>query len=183
LILDEKYMIFDITSPQQYFEKVVLPNTEDFLTERNHLSARHAINAAITAYHIIEWMFVFYHKLDPSKIYNANDINSYKRKLKDDGLKNIDLLHDLANFSKHRQLTKPKNDYIKSSRDVGEWGSIGWEDLGGGQINYDYFLVSIEAGNNPVHEIIFENRLKEYVDWWKETFNQDKNASPSLNCD
>lgn len=158
---------FDISSAKQYFELVVLPNFEDFYKRENHLSARYAINSAITAYHLIEWVY-HEHINTKSIIYNANSKSDFIKKLKENGLENIDLLHDIATVSKHLTITRPKYDYIGSSQQVGEWNKLGWDDLGGGDFGYDYFLASKSDG--VVTQVIFETRLRDYINWWKAWF-------------
>jgi hypothetical protein len=46
-------MTFDIRSPLDLFEEVLLPTYEEFLA--NNASSRHALQATLAAYHLFDW--------------------------------------------------------------------------------------------------------------------------------
>ena len=52
--MTSKKLSFDITTPHQFFDKLIV---EQKSVEANLTSARHAINAAMTAWHLLEWVW------------------------------------------------------------------------------------------------------------------------------
>jgi hypothetical protein len=48
---------FDIRSPSDYYKNLLLDQYNEFLTEANYNSVRHAIICSILAYHLREWIW------------------------------------------------------------------------------------------------------------------------------
>jgi len=163
-------MHFEVTTPREYLEEVTLPNFEEFRREENHLSARHAINAVLTAFHLHEWVFSYYASLEPSKIYGATTIGNYRDRLVGDGLTELPLIRDIAVGAKHLTL-KENHVGLGASRRGGEsWETISWDDLGGAHKDHFVFSVNNERHFPGVTEVNFEMRLASYVRWWKGAF-------------
>lgn len=57
----KNYKDFIIDNPQKYFEQVVLPNYKEYM-EGYRAGSRLAMNLAITAFHLIDYMFNYYYK-------------------------------------------------------------------------------------------------------------------------
>lgn len=165
-------MHFEIKTPRQYFEQIAMPSFLEFRREENRLSARHAINAVLTAHHLHEWVYHYYSEVDPSKIYNARSLGKYRTSLAGDGLKEFQLIRDIAVGSKHVKL---KNSHVGlgASRIGSErWETISWDDLGGVHKDHFVFSVSDKRQSPHVREVNFGMRLASYMRWWKAAFTK-----------
>lgn len=163
--------LFGMYLPRHYFESVVLPNWETFYTSENHLSAQHATNLALTAYHLHEWVFYHNHVHWPEKVFGATTLTEYRKKLLSNGLKDIGLIHDIATMSKHLKVSRRKGDYKLSAA-----GQINWEDGDWSELAPKFedgeFVIELYDSAGLVLRRSFEWMMYDYIEWWSKKFNE-----------
>lgn len=100
---------FEIKNSFDLFKKLEA-EYEDL--KNDELSSRHAINCAMTAWHLTDWAFE-----DLRERHGYTNIGEYRNSLNCPSLK---IMHDIANGGKHLNLARPKagiNDTVKTDGD------------------------------------------------------------------
>lgn len=93
-------MMFDIEDSIGFY-RLMIENYDDFV--ENSGSSRHAINCAISAYHMAEWIWGDWLKTDYSartKLDGVRDCHSFKKWI-DQQTPHFSVVQDIANGSKH----------------------------------------------------------------------------------
>jgi hypothetical protein len=171
---------FGVCTALEYFDIIVKKNYDEYYCEENHLDSRLAMNAAVTAYHLHEWVFDQYFGRDNEKLWLTNIDNEkinnegyrscflgkYRNKIEEHGCQDFGLFHDLANGAKHFRLSRSRGGHKTSSVGTGEWGRIAFEDIGGTAFGHDYILVSFETSDGRERQRAFENCLRDFIAWW-----------------
>lgn len=89
---------FNIKSSNDFLQKLV----EDFeALTNNPLSSSIAINCAMTAWHLTDWVFKEY-----AAQHGYNDLGNFRLSL---DCPSLLIMHDIANGSKHLELSRPKS--------------------------------------------------------------------------
>ena len=101
-----------ITSPEQFFEWVVLPNYEDF--QRDSGNFRKGINAILTAYHLSDWMWKTYQ--GKKQVHGAKGLTAY-RKILVTKEPLFELLDAASIVMKHTRIDRSGN-YEKTKSDM-----------------------------------------------------------------
>ncbi|MBN8876163.1 MAG: hypothetical protein J0I32_01335 [Sphingobacteriales bacterium] len=106
---------YDIKTSLDFFRKL-LDEREDWLKTRT--SARHAINCAITAWQLHDWVFAEKEKYPfMNQFATKNDFKSYLK-----SKENFQTLHDLADGAKHYVITNRDTTIISTS--TSSWAQL-----------------------------------------------------------
>ncbi|MFT3846420.1 MAG: hypothetical protein QM725_15290 [Lacibacter sp.] len=149
---------FDIKSTKDFYNKL-LEEYEDF--QNNKTSTRIALNCAMTAWHLTEWV---YHELS-QKINNApKSISLSKKEIKDfqDELKkqclSLQIVNDLTDGTKHCLLSR--NATIKETEFyVGEFSD---------EFSREFNTDSLNIFLNDGRELNFETEINTVIAFWEE---------------
>ena len=106
-------------APESFYRDHLLPNVADFKkatatrfpSQLNSNAAiqinanieRTGMNAALSAFHLRDWMLETYEITDPTKIHNCTNKKTYQAKLANI-CPNFNLISDVANANKHLKL-------------------------------------------------------------------------------
>lgn len=166
---DAPKLSFGIISSKDFFLKLEAEYS-DF--NKNAISARHAINCALTSWHLTDWTFheFFAHlpefadkeklidKLDYKALKKISGLTIYQDSLikKCDGLKYMRLI---ANGSKHCIL---RNSQIKE-KTVLYSGDFAFEDFDRHDFDVDRFQILNDKGDT----IDFEDTLVKTINFWR----------------
>jgi hypothetical protein len=94
-----------LTRPQEFWRDHVLPNCKEY---RKHPdSIRHAMNAALSAFHMADWVWTTYHDTDPQKVAGKLCTLDYSLHLANNGFPDFLVLKDIAEAHKHLELDRP----------------------------------------------------------------------------
>jgi len=135
------------------FLKKLLDEREDFL--KNPLSSRYAINCALTAWHLHEWVYSEY-KSHPA-IQPFKTLNEFRKHYFDKS--EIILLRDLADGSKHFQLNRASKEVVFTT--VVPKG----QKFGSREVKEPFLSVVTKLGNTNLH-MAFNDLLNLAVDFW-----------------
>lgn len=157
---------YDIRTSIDFFRKL-LDEREDFL--KTPSSARHAINCAITAWQLHDWIFAEKNKYPFMNQFNTkNDFRKYLYSKED-----FRTLHDLADGAKHYELTSRNTTIIETK--VSSYKDIRERDGGDDSlqlfITMDFADVGLTMSFNDLLYLItlfwykfFSDELQENVD-------------------
>ena len=108
-----------LTRPQEFWRDHVLPNCEEY---RKHPgSMRHAMNAALSAFHMADWVWTTYHDTDPQKVAGTRHKLDYCRHLANNGCPDFLVLKDIAEAHKHLVLDR-STPYVRAVTSAGATG-------------------------------------------------------------
>jgi hypothetical protein len=145
---------FGIQTSKDFLKKL-LEDYEEF--KLNPLSSRIALNCAMTSWHLSEWIFNEY-KIEFDLKYN--NITSFQNEVKK-SCSSLQIMHDLANGTKHYYLTR--HNPIVSESNIHE-GAYSREYSREFDISYLYLL--LKDGS----KLIFDDEIEKVVNFWKEYF-------------
>jgi hypothetical protein len=133
---------------------------DDFNEFKNHqLSSRIAINCAMSAWHLTDWVFEEYnHKL------GFEGKGSFRASLTCDSLT---LMHDIANGSKHLKVSNPKSGISESRLHEGDFAL---EDF----CRDDFNVSRLELFMNNGDTVDFFYEIEKTVDFWQEYLKELK---------
>ena len=146
---------FNIRTTNDLFNKL-LEEYKEFL--KNSTSSRHAINCALTAWHLIDWIYHNDHEL--SKKYS--ELKEFQQELKS-LCPSLQIMHDIANGSKHNSL-KWHKPIIKETRLYK--GSFS------NDFSRDFDISSLDIELTDGTKIYFEDEIKNVVDFWTKYLNK-----------
>ena len=101
------------TQPQEFWRDHVEPNCRDYAATPE--SIRLAMNAAVSLFHMADWVWKTYHKTDPGKVANTNSAPAYCDHLQDVECDDFELIRDVANAHKHLKLNAPDKRTLASA--------------------------------------------------------------------
>lgn len=128
---------------------------EDFL--KDDLIEYKANNLCINAWHIIDWIVEEF-----ENIHGFNKIEHLRNSLypQCDSLK---IMHDIANASKHNNLTRPKASIKMTNNHKGDFCS---KDFSSVDFNVSRLEIELEDGTI----LNFKKEIKIVIDFWKDYF-------------
>ena len=108
---------FAIRTPDEFFERVLLPNYREFEAHPGDL--RRVMNLAISCLSMRDWMLGAFKEADPDRVYGASEKGQY-RKLLEDKEPLFAEVCAIANASKHLELDrKPRKGFRATDVQVG----------------------------------------------------------------
>lgn len=152
---------FEITTPKDMLNKLIL-EVGDY--EKQLTSSRHAINAAMTAWHLVEWI---YFEFDFKT--NFPKISDFKREIK---LKcpKLQIMHDITNGSKHFQITNYPPKVTETKLHEGAFSD---------DFSRDYDISRLQVVyNNKTFDFI--NEIENVRDFWVEYFKNELNVNVEI---
>jgi hypothetical protein len=150
--------MFDITNSRDFYQKL-LEDFDDFMGQQD--SARHAMNCAITAHHMADWVWGDFLK-NGAALKTKLGIKS-----KDDFMRWIDtqtiwygLLQGLSNGSKHFI-----REQAKGTMKVEGWGMGGY---GGGPFGSSYLAIGVNAGAEVWQSMPLSMLIEVVIRFWRD---------------
>lgn len=127
---------------------------EDY--KKDNTSINKAISLSITAWHLIDWAF-----LDYKTFHKSNSLGAFREKLypKCPSLK---IMHDLANASKHKELTRSKAELKNTEKHKGIFSSIFNK-----KFDTTYLLIELRDGN----KLRFNEEIDKVKVFWDSYFS------------
>ena len=107
------------TRPQEFWRDHVVPNYDEYLKHPD--SIRHAMNVALSAFHMADWVWNTYHDLDPQKVAGMRGKLAYYSQLANMGCPDFLVLKDIAEAHKHLELDR-QTPYVQSVTSAGATG-------------------------------------------------------------
>jgi hypothetical protein len=152
---------FDISSPEDFLAKL---KEEQLALERDLSSARHAINAALTAWHLADWVWVHYLKSQESVRIrfgpDGRDVNAFKKYL----LRRCPALatmHAICTGSKH--VRAQNSNVINTARHDGGFSN-------GFSKGFDISRLKVVKNDGSTHW--FDLELCDVVTFWDSFFKE-----------
>ena len=143
---------FDIKNSADFLNKL-LEDYRDFCKDK--LSSRIALNCAMTAWHITDWT---YNEFNEQLTRQFKTLGSYQQKLKDQ-CSSLQVMHDLANGTKHFKLTKHQPVIKGTSLHKGSFSN---------DFSRDFDISTLEIELKDGTKIYFEDEIENTVKFWKE---------------
>jgi hypothetical protein len=135
---------------------------EDFL--KDDLIQFKANNLSINAWHIIDWILIEYRE-----VHGFVKIEDLRSSLytKCDSLK---MFHDIANSSKHNNLSRPKANIKKTNNHLGHYSTKHYS-----REHYNVSRLEIELEDGTILD--FNNEIKKVINFWKNYFQDELGIS------
>jgi hypothetical protein len=154
-------LAFDISSPEHFLAKL---KEEQLALEHDLSSARHAINAALTAWHLTDWVWVHYLK-SQERIRmrfgpDGRDLDAFKQYLRA-RCPALSTMHAVCTGSKH--VHSGKSDVSTTVRHSGGFSS-------GFSKGFDISRLKVVKHDGSTHW--FDLELREVVTFWESLFNE-----------
>ncbi len=154
-------------SPRRFWESHVYPDYQDYLQDQG--SERKAMHAALSAFHMADHVWTYYHQENPKIVHRATTTNKYREVLARDCCPDFALLRDIAEVHKHMRLDRPKQPprLIMSSTNVRvenidgdslDCGVLGSFVLGGYAV-----VIDLDDGSKRV----FGDVLRNVIEMWE----------------
>jgi hypothetical protein len=147
---------FGINSAKKFFCEKVLPDYEAF--KNDSLSPNAAINAAMSSWHLIDWIFN-----DHSLGISFNRIEELRSVLMP-RCASLALMHDLANGGKHLNLSRPKEDIVDTQVHHGSF-----DDSFDSSFDVSGLIIELSDGS----KLDFETELDLVISFWKDYLTVD----------
>jgi len=146
---------FDIKNSRDFFLKLE-EDYEEFC--RSRTSSRIALNCALTAWHLTDWIYNEYKLLlldtHPKFVDFQNWVKSQ--------CESLQIMHDIANGTKHYLLTKHVPIVDKTAFHQGEFS-----DEFSREFNTSSLNIELKDGN----KIYFEDEIEKAISYWREYLN------------
>ena len=142
---------FDIVSASGFFRRVVLVDYHDFLEQKT--DSRRAIHAALSAWHLHEWVHESQRGTDGYPFRTARAFGTHIR----ERCSPLGALRDISNGSKHVRATQ--NPRISDTR----LHRGAFSNAFSRGFDISALLISIDDGT----ERYFEDILTEAIEWWQ----------------
>ena len=107
------------TRPQEFWRDHVVPNYDEY--RKHPKSIRHAMNAALSAFHMGDWVWNTYHDTDPQKVADMRSKLAYYSQLANMGCPDFLVLKDIAEAHKYLELDRP-TPYVRAVTSAGATG-------------------------------------------------------------
>lgn len=150
---------FEIKNSKDFFEKL-RDEYNDF--DRAHLNPRHAINCAITSWHLTDWTYQEFFKSD-SKFQDSKEgkkkisgLSKYQEHIKTQ-CSELEYMRMITNGSKHCKINKEDQTVVSS-------GDFSPYDYDRNDYNVPRFIIINEVNSE---ELDFESLLLKTIDFWK----------------
>lgn len=150
---------FSIKKPEDFFKKL----QEDYIEFcKDKTSSRVALNCAMTAWHLTEWI---YNEYNSQLIHSFQKLSDFQSFIKVQ-CPSLQIMHDIANGTKHYRLTR-HNPIIKNTNlHQGEFSN---------DFNRDFDISTLDIELNNGKMIFFEDEIEISISFWAQylqsTFN------------
>lgn len=155
---------FEIANSKGFYEKL-LEEYNDF--DREHLNPRYAINSAITSWHLTDWTYQEFFKLD-SRFQDSREnrktisgLSKYQDYLKAH-CPELEYMRAITNGSKHCKVNSENRTEISE----GDFDPYEYD-------RYDFLVPRFVIINDATNEeIYFEDLLLKTIEFWKVFINE-----------
>jgi len=144
---------------------------QDYLSDDT--SSRKATHLATTCWHLIDWLFTHYVALN-GPIAGFATLTDYREDLYP-RCPNLKLMHDIANGSKHAELSRPKSNIKDTNKKMGGFGA------GFSRKDFDVSRLEIHMEDGSI--IDFYDVAEDVVTFWNNYFNNVLGIYPSKDRD
>ncbi len=141
---------FDIKTPRDFYNKLIA-DFEDYKKSDN--SSRIALNCAMTSWHLSDWI---YHEFNMKKSYPK--LKDYQEHVKSICL-SLQIMHDIANGSKHYKLEYHKPKTQNTERKTGTFDNTF-------DFTFDRTMLKIIMVDGST--LIFDRELNKTIVFWGE---------------
>jgi len=150
---------FNIKTTADFFQKL-LQDYDEFCKDRT--SSRVALNCAMTAWHLTEWS---YNEFCQQLSSQFQTLAIYQQDIKQQ-CSSLQIMHDLANGTKHYLLTRHKPIVKETTLDKGSFSS---------DFSRDFDISTLDIELNDGTKIYFEDEMEKVISFWtkylQSTFN------------
>lgn len=150
---------FDIKTTADFLKKLI-EDYNEFLVDRT--SSRVALNCAMTAWHLSEWT---YNEFNQQLATQFTTLSLYQQSIKKQ-CPSLQIMHDLANGTKHYRLTKHVLVVKETTFHKGDFSS---------DFSRDFDISSLDIELKDGTKIYFEDEIETTISFWiqylKSTFN------------
>lgn len=152
---------FEIEDSRGFFQKLQ-DEFSDF--DKDHLNPRHAINCALTSWHLTDWTYQEFYKDDPrfqdewkedKKV--TSGLIKYQKYLKEKKCRELEYMRQIANGSKHCKVDQKHRTAVSE-------GHYAPQHYSRHHYSVAKFILISEDGN----EIDFETVLCETISFWED---------------
>ena len=149
---------FDIQTANDFLRKLH-EEYEDF--QQDPLSSRHAINCALTGWHLIEWVWNDYEPKLKLQSSSWSSLSEFRKDIKTAHCPEMAIMEGIANGSKH---VAPRNTGGIQSTELHKGGfSRGF--------SRDFDISRLDITLADGSRVMFDDVIKEVVDFWDQFFN------------
>ena len=150
--------LFDINNSRDFYQKL-LEDFDDYMG--NTGSARHAMNCAITAHHMHDWVWVDFLKrnIELRKRLGIKSRNDFIKWIVEKSIW-FSLVQGISNGSKHMQY-----DPALKAQHVGGWGVAKWDEHNWGQTHLVIDMGGDDPGSRYMH---IATLLEVVVRFWRD---------------
>jgi len=154
---------FDIKTSADFLKKL----KEDFAEYRSDkTSARHALNCAMTAWHLSEWI---YHEFNFDKTFKK--VSDFQEDVKNK-CRSLIIMHDISNGSKHFELKRHEPKIKKTEKHLGSFDS---------SFDFSFDTSRLEISMKDGRILVFETEIEIVINFWDNYLqNLSNNAIPPL---
>ena len=151
---------FSIETPKDFLEKLKQEYQE---YADSPLSSRHALNLAMTGFHMIEWIWggELKKNIALKNALGINDLTEFTDLVFQE-CPSLKILRAIANGSKHFRTEKTT---VKKTSQEGGWDNSGWDET-----PWDYGYLKIELANGQIAS--FGDEAKSVVEYWDDFFKK-----------
>jgi len=133
---------------------------EEFLADYNDyknddLNIVKAKRVAVSSWHLVDWTFQEY-----QSIHNYSEIGSYRESLYPD-CDSLKIMHDIANTTKHKLLTRPKANLKNTKEHKGDFSS---------DFSFDFDISYLELEKNDGTILRFIEETEKVRNFWDNYF-------------
>ena len=146
---------FDIKTSVDFFNKL-REDYGDFCA--NDTSSRIALNCAMTAWHLTEWVFNEYNS---TLLVSFPKLSLYQEHIKTE-CPSLQIMHDIANGTKHYELKKHVPEVKETKLHKGSYSS---------SYSRDFDISTLDVEMEDGRKIYFEDEIKSVVHFWKQYFH------------
>lgn len=139
---------FDIRTAADFFKKL----KEDFADYSTDItSARHALNCAMTAWHLTEWV---YHEFNLDKTFKK--VSDFQEDVKKQ-CSSLVIMHDISNGSKHYKLTRHQPQISDTEKHLGTFDDT---------FDFSFDTSRLEISMEDGQTLIFYTEIEKVIDFW-----------------
>ena len=142
---------FNIKTTEDFFKKLI-EEFNEFQTDRT--STRVALNCAMTAWHLTDWV---YNEFNGQLISQFRTLASYQQELKQQ-CPSLQIMHDLTNGTKHYFLTRHRPVIKETKLHKGSFSS---------DFSRDFDISTLDIELNDGTKIYFEDEIENAISFWK----------------
>jgi len=152
---------FDIKTSEDFFKKLQ-EDYKEFCIDKT--SSRVALNCAMTAWHLTEWI---YNEYNSQLISNYSTLTAFQIDIKRQ-CPSLQIMHDIANGTKHYLLTRHRPIIKDTTLHQGAFSS---------DFSRDFDISTLDIELNDGTKIYFEDEIETSINFWIQYLNSTFNLT------